>query len=297
MCFKVFAVVLFFGYAGVEFSGAQIVESQPDSSSPTPSPSVAKTSVREKAPPQPSVSPPREGATETRDESASTVATASPRPSLPPLKSHRHARVRAAAAEAPIAATVKPAAKRSLLGAIFGKKRRPVPVAVAVPTEESTPTPPRRKRSSAPAAAIPSAPTDRTFVREIDRPATDPAPPAEGPAASTPTPAPTGQSARSANPIAPSVRPTPAAQVEVSTAATSSTPPEASSTGATVTIIPAPGGGPGQVWVNTRTHVYHKQGSRFYGTTKHGKYLSEQEALKEGARPAILTDRFITPPE
>ncbi|HEV2096212.1 MAG TPA: hypothetical protein VGQ82_06875 [Chthoniobacterales bacterium] len=62
-----------------------------------------------------------------------------------------------------------------------------------------------------------------------------------------------------------------------------------------VTIIPAPGGGPGQVWVNTRTHVYHKQGSRFYGTTKHGKYLSEEEALKEGARPALLTDRVITP--
>jgi hypothetical protein len=45
---------------------------------------------------------------------------------------------------------------------------------------------------------------------------------------------------------------------------------------------PAPGGGHGNVWVNTETHVYHKEGSRFYGTTKKGKYMSEAEAVKEG---------------
>ncbi len=44
--------------------------------------------------------------------------------------------------------------------------------------------------------------------------------------------------------------------------------------------------GNGQVWVNTDTHVYHKSGSRFYGKTKQGKYLSEQEAIKEGDKPA-----------
>jgi hypothetical protein len=48
----------------------------------------------------------------------------------------------------------------------------------------------------------------------------------------------------------------------------------------------AAGGGPGQVWVNTQTHVYHKPGSRFYGKTKKGKYVSEQEAITEGDRPA-----------
>jgi len=36
------------------------------------------------------------------------------------------------------------------------------------------------------------------------------------------------------------------------------------------------------VWVNTSSHVYHKQGSRWYGKTKHGKYMSEQDAIKEG---------------
>jgi hypothetical protein len=42
----------------------------------------------------------------------------------------------------------------------------------------------------------------------------------------------------------------------------------------------------GAVWVNTETHVYHKQGSRYYGKTKTGKYMSEQEAITEGNRPA-----------
>jgi hypothetical protein len=49
---------------------------------------------------------------------------------------------------------------------------------------------------------------------------------------------------------------------------------------------PAAGGGHGLVWVNTETHVYHKEGSRFYGTTKKGKYVSEADAIKEGDRAA-----------
>ena len=52
------------------------------------------------------------------------------------------------------------------------------------------------------------------------------------------------------------------------------------------TKTPAPGGGHGKVWVNTETHVYHKEGSRFYGTTKKGKYMTEAEAIKEGDKAA-----------
>jgi hypothetical protein len=37
---------------------------------------------------------------------------------------------------------------------------------------------------------------------------------------------------------------------------------------------------------NTETHVYHKEGSRFYGTTKKGKYMTEAEAIKEGNKTA-----------
>jgi len=49
---------------------------------------------------------------------------------------------------------------------------------------------------------------------------------------------------------------------------------------------PASGYRPGLVWVNTETHIYHKEGSRFYGNTTHGKYVSEADAIKEGDRPA-----------
>jgi hypothetical protein len=45
---------------------------------------------------------------------------------------------------------------------------------------------------------------------------------------------------------------------------------------------PAAGGGRGLVWVNTESHIYHKEGSRFYGKTKKGKYVSEADAVKEG---------------
>ena len=48
----------------------------------------------------------------------------------------------------------------------------------------------------------------------------------------------------------------------------------------------AAGGGNGQVWVNTETLVYHKEGSKWYGRTKHGKYENEQDAIKEGDHAA-----------
>ena len=39
----------------------------------------------------------------------------------------------------------------------------------------------------------------------------------------------------------------------------------------------------GKVWVNTETGVYHK-GGQWYGATKHGKFMTEQEAMKAGYR-------------
>ena len=42
----------------------------------------------------------------------------------------------------------------------------------------------------------------------------------------------------------------------------------------------------GQVWVNIRSGKYWKTGSRYYGKTKQGRYMSEQEAKAEGFQPA-----------
>lgn len=40
--------------------------------------------------------------------------------------------------------------------------------------------------------------------------------------------------------------------------------------------------GPGMVWVNKDTKVYHKQGDRWYGNTKNGQYMTEADAIKAG---------------
>ena len=40
------------------------------------------------------------------------------------------------------------------------------------------------------------------------------------------------------------------------------------------------------VWVNTTTGYYHKPDSRHYGKTKHGKYMTESDAIRAGYRPA-----------
>ena len=51
----------------------------------------------------------------------------------------------------------------------------------------------------------------------------------------------------------------------------------------TANMTPAPGGGPGMVWLNTDSNVYHCPGTQYYGKTKQGAYMTEADAKAKGA--------------
>jgi hypothetical protein len=107
--------------------------------------------------------------------------------------------------------------------------------------------------------------------------AASPSPPAEKAASPSPQGSPTASS---------KAKPTPKKAKAERKARPPASPVPAGRTTEEASNPPAIGGGHGQVWVNTETGVYHREGSRFYGTTRKGKYMTEQDAKQAGYKPA-----------
>jgi hypothetical protein len=52
------------------------------------------------------------------------------------------------------------------------------------------------------------------------------------------------------------------------------------------TLIVQKGRADVKVWVNTESHVYHCPGTRWYGKTKQGEFMTQKQAQDSGNRPA-----------
>lgn len=84
---------------------------------------------------------------------------------------------------------------------------------------------------------------------------------------------------------------TPAKPAAAPTVTTTATAASASSTNSAKAapkasapaMTEAAGGGTGKVWINTKSNTYHCQGTKFYGKTKVGEYMTEADAKAKGA--------------
>ena len=90
-----------------------------------------------------------------------------------------------------------------------------------------------------------------------------------------------------AEPASPSPKPSPTASSNVPTKGTSERTEQSQSVaGRSSTEAAQTPPEKGMVWVNLDSGVYHREGDRWYGKTKKGKFMSEADAQKAGYRAA-----------
>jgi len=177
-------------------------------------------------------------------------------------------------AQSPISPNASPEASASPAKKVRKKKAEASPAPATSPEASASPakTRGRKKAETSPApAASPEASASPAKTRGRKKAEVSPAAsPAASPLASPAKPFSIGSLFK------PKATASPAAKTTTSSADANATP--------------APGGGHGLVWVNSESHIYHKEGSRFYGKTKQGKYVSEADAIKEGDRASKTND-------
>ncbi|QBB69171.1 DUF3761 domain-containing protein [Pseudolysobacter antarcticus] len=110
---------------------------------------------------------------------------------------------------------------------------------------------------------------------------------AEAPADATPAPAaaaPAPAAKPAATPAPVATPPAAAVAPAAAAAPAAATKPAKPASKNTLPATAAAGGGPGKVWVNTSSKVYHCSDDRYYGKTKKGEYMTEADAKASGAR-------------
>ena len=77
-------------------------------------------------------------------------------------------------------------------------------------------------------------------------------------------------------------KPAPPKALELPAAAPAKAP--AGAAAKSVRTVTPPPAGKDMVWVNMESKIYHKAGTKWYGKTKKGDYMSEPEAIRAGYR-------------